>query len=729
MANTRAPVASRGTPSTSSDLIADLNEHNIIPLIKRRRLTRSTYGSVAEIPIVLDSSSSSSDEDDSDSDSGSDGTTSDSRAKNGNSDIKAMESEIGRHTTRATTTSNKRKNEPTNLPSVTVTTPQRQPISARFFSSNSISKTTSLSREKLISRVSAHNTDDKPISDTQTLQNGKGVAKSAGLGNSGSNKKSKSEEATKKDGNVKNTNVSNTGIDSNHNRNSNKINTTVEKLPVNTNSATNNSRKVDLNLKLDLDTVLKGDRLLKRSQKTANVNTHPRNGQEQSNPMEREKPEAKSTNRAKTINELLNKNPPYSSSTKTSSTTPSTSPLPPPTKSKIQQKPLKVDTVKAGHDYPASKTKKKEAEPALQKKESNIEIDYDSIKVRRDVYNTCCISCKKNGRAQYCNKQKPCDICVGKKLRHCSYSDNAKVIIQGKDLPRNVDGKLKKLVLTQQRLPLVRKDLDRSQSKGGILAVPSGVPKNVSEPIKPLGLLHSIKPSKIPQIRNVDIVEKIARQNTTQATQAMVQNSSKSGEKSTKEDDHKAPFGETDKSDDADEYSSEADVEEEDDDADADEDEDDDEDDNTNDFESEDDEYDEHEEERRRKRRGSRSRAKERKSTTPADEFSRAERMLRELEFEKRDMNDIFTTRRRRAATKENYYIPSDVDEEEDLDNGYAMAEARNEQVILSEDEEERRMLRGDIDMSYLQSLRLEREKQAQHESSDSLSSDEDIEL
>ncbi|VEU23290.1 DEKNAAC104424 [Brettanomyces naardenensis] len=85
-------------------------------------------------------------------------------------------------------------------------------------------------------------------------------------------------------------------------------------------------------------------------------------------------------------------------------------------------------------------------------------------------------------------------------------------------------------------------------------------------------------------------------------------------------------------------------------------------------------------------------------------------RVLQNLNFENRDLTELFEdygSRRRRRATRENYLELEDVDLS-DLSSGeraYKEAEASAEPVILSDDETERRMLRGQLPLDFVEGM------------------------
>ena len=396
-------------------------------------------------------------------------------------------------------------------------------------------------------------------------------------------------------------------------------------------------------------------------------------------------------------------------------------------------------------------------------------LDPKNQKPYRDTYSICCISCSKKNRSEYCNKQKPCDICTGKKLKNCQYPTDATVAIPAvrksakphharspaspvKAAQLNNASVDKKQISTVVTQPLAasqtkKKDVGVDSSRNSKSTDHALLPKKVEVEAN-----FNLAPTDSPnsessescvddsksklrvgtsELKNLKVnvnSPPISRPGTASQGSTVEETSSwkssggdaraKSRKKqrvipSSEDEDIDSMADYEDNSsanlsshDDSDDYSRL---------------------DDDSDVDIDDDDDDDDGKAARKKGNVDAKRRKSRKrSTTPQDNFSRAQKILKTLEFEKRDIGDIYvpTTRRKRNATKENYYIPSDQEDNgNDVEgNGYAAAEARNEQLILSEDEQERRILRGEIGLDYIKSMRNEREKY-NHYSSDSLSS------
>lgn len=373
--------------------------------------------------------------------------------------------------------------------------------------------------------------------------------------------------------------------------------------------------------------------------------------------------------------------------------------------------------------------------------------DPKTQKSYRDIYSICCISCQKKNRSEYCNRQKPCDICVGKKLKNCSYSSDAKIVIPARFVKktgsRSSKYQLNYSVFSNKNLDdLANTDESSSDSLsrfGKSKRSRSVSPRFEKDSIEnKVNLITNAKEDSFHKNSDSDSSEscikvnrkrksslKILKENIKQKDRDRLKKDETSKKKykissgSYSDDDSDILAGSEDLNQNSDADDDGGDESEFDefvsndgndfiDDADADDD--------------DDDYY--YDSAYVRGRHSSKVSSKE-------DNFERAQRILKTLEFEKRDINDLYVqnSRQRREATKENYYIPSDGDDDPDDPelNGYAAAEARNEQIILSEDEQERRMLRGEMDAEYIKSLHREMEKRRMVESSDSLSSDDDF--
>ncbi|GAV29954.1 hypothetical protein PMKS-003460 [Pichia membranifaciens] len=404
-------------------------------------------------------------------------------------------------------------------------------------------------------------------------------------------------------------------------------------------------------------------------------------------------------------------------------------------------------------------------------------LDPENQKPYRDTYSICCISCSKNNRSEYCNRQKPCDICTGKKLKNCHYPPSATIAIPAvrkSAKPQNAKSPAspvkstyaqvnnvavartensmilaQNLAATQTKKEDARPDFSCNPKGNGqapstktleLEAKISSAPKDSSTSESSESCVDDSK-SKIRvgalELKNLKVNVNSplnsrpdsAPHSSTQGEKPLTKSKNRYGNANVRNRKKKRVIPSSDdenidsmadyednssenpsSSEDSDDYSHL------DDDSDVGID---------NDDDDDDDDRGRKVAKKKTNVKANRSEGRKR-STTPQDNFSRAQRILKTLEFEKRDIGDIYvpTTRRKRNATKENYYIPSDQeDNANDVEgNGYAAAEARNEQLILSEDEQERRILRGEIGLDYIKSMRNEREKY-NHYSSDSLSS------
>ncbi|QPG75326.1 hypothetical protein FOA43_002679 [Brettanomyces nanus] len=90
----------------------------------------------------------------------------------------------------------------------------------------------------------------------------------------------------------------------------------------------------------------------------------------------------------------------------------------------------------------------------------------------------------------------------------------------------------------------------------------------------------------------------------------------------------------------------------------------------------------------------------------------KALRILKELDFENRDVRELYMNygeRNRRLATKENYVeLEGDMSDLSEGAQAYKNAEDAAEPIILSDDEAERRMLRGHLPLEYVHEMRNE---------------------
>ncbi|GME71063.1 unnamed protein product [Ambrosiozyma monospora] len=129
------------------------------------------------------------------------------------------------------------------------------------------------------------------------------------------------------------------------------------------------------------------------------------------------------------------------------------------------------------------------------------------------------------------------------------------------------------------------------------------------------------------------------------------------------------------------------------------------------------------------------SRKRKSRSVTESDELERQSRVLKELYYEKRDIDEIYTGRRRRRAARVANYREDDDDESDDSADGYNDAAERDEMLILSEDEETRRALAGDLPENYFENKEVhlarqrEREEKMLRQSSLHVVDDEDDDL
>ncbi|GMG37818.1 unnamed protein product [Ambrosiozyma monospora] len=100
-----------------------------------------------------------------------------------------------------------------------------------------------------------------------------------------------------------------------------------------------------------------------------------------------------------------------------------------------------------------------------------------------------------------------------------------------------------------------------------------------------------------------------------------------------------------------------------------------------------------------------------------SDELERQSRILKELYYEKRDIDEIYTGRRRRRAAGVANYREDEYDESDDSSaDGYNDAAERDEMLILSEDEETRRALAGDLPENYFENKEVHLARQRERE-------------
>ena len=383
-------------------------------------------------------------------------------------------------------------------------------------------------------------------------------------------------------------------------------------------------------------------------------------------------------------------------------------------KERIQEK-IKLSQAKARERLKLKEFAKKKAK---EEEKNFIPVFDPSIhKSYKDIYSKSCISCAKKGRGEYCNRQQPCDICVGKRQKNCTFPADVEVAIPAKNSNRSGSvaktskdfGHIASSLKHENRGTRVDDtngsghDHDKVTAKAKSTANANGNANgNDSGSGSVNGNGNAVKSTLVTSTVNSKnaALEDSSTYDSGSDDDSVVKTigSSRSGRNSRKlakavsydedEDDADVDNSDSESEGDSDVISSESEGDED------------------YEFQVE----DELKLPRKEKRV---ERTRSRKSRSPSDNFERAQKILRTLEFEKRDV-DVYTAGRRRraaAATRGDYYIPSDNENPED--SGYAEAEARNEQVILSEDEEQRRLLRGELDAEYLETLRKEREKKS----------------
>jgi hypothetical protein len=392
-------------------------------------------------------------------------------------------------------------------------------------------------------------------------------------------------------------------------------------------------------------------------------------------------------------------------------------------KERIQEK-IKLSQAKARERLKLKEFAKKKA----REEEKNFIPVFDpSIhKSYKDIYSKSCISCAKKGRGEYCNRQQPCDICVGKRLKNCTFPADAEVAIPAKHSNRSgsVARTSKDFAHIASSLKHANRDTRVDDTNGSghdhdkvTAKAKSTVNANGNANGNDIGSgsgsgsVNGNGNGNGNDVRSTLVTSTVNSKNTALEDSSTYDSgsdddsvvktigSARSGRNSRKL--AKAVSYDEDDDDDADVDNSDSESE------------------GDSDVISSESEGDEDyefqvEDELKLPRKEKRAeKTRNRKSRSPSDNFERAQKILRTLEFEKRDV-DVYTAGRRRraaAATRADYYIPSDNENPED--SGYAEAEARNEQVILSEDEEQRRLLRGELDAEYLETLRKEREKKS----------------
>ena len=366
--------------------------------------------------------------------------------------------------------------------------------------------------------------------------------------------------------------------------------------------------------------------------------------------------------------------------------------------------------------------KKDSAPKAVEKEQNNAPLP---------VYSTSCIHCLVRGRSRYCNRTYPCDFCEKDSLM-CRYPRSSRVINQ-----KEIDSYAKMLSL--QDLGINVKDLDSSSSSNDSEVVTEknenttiektirlrdeaekGILKNKTKHRKKRSRATSkqVKPTKKAKRK-----PKRAKSKTTKQKKLMGEKKKKSPQSSEEEYFVDAANDFSDHGEDADE------------------------------------EYEEDYASVGKKKKSTGKKDKKRKSPaksrairknkrrkqTVAEAFGLDEeeeneevmkeiagsnkhalQMLHELNFGSRDLRELFErygTRSKRQATRENY-IDIPEGDESDLSEGekaYKKAEDAAEPLILSEDETERRMLRGQLPPSFVESMRQEHSYNSEYlEDSDS---------
>ncbi|KAF6006439.1 hypothetical protein HII13_005115 [Brettanomyces bruxellensis] len=330
-------------------------------------------------------------------------------------------------------------------------------------------------------------------------------------------------------------------------------------------------------------------------------------------------------------------------------------------------------------------SKGKKAKPAKQKTPPKI-VKRKQSNAPVPVYSTSCIHCLIRGRSRYCNRNYPCDFCEKDSLT-CRYPRSSRVINQ-----REIDSYAKMLSL--QDLGIEIESLD-STSSNDRSEKPKKMARNAlktsNHKKQALEKQHSSSPESIDDEQFVDASNEI----------------SDPGEDADEEDDDfRNENGSTDKKDKKVRKST------------------------------------------KNVKKGRKKKTTKKKKKTVAEVLGldedeeneevmkeiagsnkQALQMLHELSFGSRDLRELFErygTRSKRQATRENY-IDIPEGNESDLSEGekaYKKAEDAAEPLILSEDETERRMLRGQLPPTFVESMRQQQQPAYNSDQSDDFGSD-----
>lgn len=375
-------------------------------------------------------------------------------------------------------------------------------------------------------------------------------------------------------------------------------------------------------------------------------------------------------------------------------------------------------------------SKGKKAKPAKQKTPPKI-VKRKQSNAPVPVYSTSCIHCLIRGRSRYCNRNYPCDFCEKDSLT-CRYPRSSRVINQ-----REIDSYAKMLSL--QDLGIEIESLDSTSSDDSEVVTERNENVAIEKAIRLKDEAnHGILKGKAKRTHGKkrkrakagsEKPKKMARnalKTSNHKKQALEKQHSSSPESIDDEQFVDASNEISDPGEDADEED--------------------------DDFRNENGSTDKKDKKVRKStknvKKGRKKKTTKKKKKTVAEVLGldedeeneevmkeiagsnkQALQMLHELSFGSRDLRELFErygTRSKRQATRENY-IDIPEGNESDLSEGekaYKKAEDAAEPLILSEDETERRMLRGQLPPTFVESMRQQQQPAYNSDQSDDFGSD-----
>ena len=375
-------------------------------------------------------------------------------------------------------------------------------------------------------------------------------------------------------------------------------------------------------------------------------------------------------------------------------------------------------------------SKGKKAKPAKQKTPPKI-VKRKQSNAPVPVYSTSCIHCLIRGRSRYCNRNYPCDFCEKDSLT-CRYPRSSRVINQ-----REIDSYAKMLSL--QDLGIEIESLDSTSSNDSEVVTERNENVAIEKAIRLKDEAnHGILKGKAKRTHGKkrkrakagsEKPKKMARnalKTSNHKKQALEKQHSSSPESIDDEQFVDASNEISDPGEDADEED--------------------------DDFRNENGSTDKKDKKVRKStknvKKGRKKKTTKKKKKTVAEVLGldedeeneevmkeiagsnkQALQMLHELSFGSRDLRELFErygTRSKRQATRENY-IDIPEGNESDLSEGekaYKKAEDAAEPLILSEDETERRMLRGQLPPTFVESMRQQQQPAYNSDQSDDFGSD-----